>query len=206
MVPDNHVKTCLVGVVLAGGKSKRLGRDKARVEFAGQDLLNRAVTQLQRMVSDVWVVGRDPQTHGLNVPWMMDETPGLGPAGGILTALRKLKRPLLVISCDLPLLDDATLKRLMSERDRRPNSALMTTWLQKETGYIEALVAIYEPGARYLLEEALTCGLHKLSVIIPPEVRHHLLYSTQDARPFFNINYPADLRVMQELDKTNAIF
>ncbi len=204
--PEDDCISELVGIVLAGGKSKRLGRDKARVRFAGQDLLSRAVRQLQRFVSNVWVVGRDPRSHGLDVPWMFDAQPGLGPVGGILTALERLNRPLLVISCDLPLLDDGSVKQLIESRCQRPSHALMTTWLQVETGYIEALVSVYEPESAKLMEQALTSGVHKLSVIIPPDVRHHIPYSTRDAKPFFNINYPADLRVMQELDTANAPF
>lgn len=193
----------LVGIVLAGGKSRRLGKDKAQVVFDGQDLLSRAVEQLKRMVSEVWVVGRNAQDHGLEVPWMLDESPGMGPVGGILTALKKINRPLLVISCDLPFLDDVSLQRLIAARNKRHPDMLMTTWLQADTGYIEALVSIYEPGAAVLMEKALASGLHKLSVIMAPEVRHHIRYCVQDAKPFFNLNYPADLQIMQELEKVN---
>ncbi|EPR37320.1 Molybdopterin-guanine dinucleotide biosynthesis protein A [Desulfovibrio sp. X2] len=198
--PDANPSALPCGVVLAGGKSTRLGHDKAFVPYRGGDLLGQAVNRLCAVLPEVWVVGRDPSPHGLSLPWRMDERPGMGPAGGVLTALRAVGRSCLVTSCDLPLLDENVLLRLLAAWRERPAGALMTTFLQVETGFIEALVSIYEPRAVALLEETLDRGLHKLSAIFPPEVRHHIPYSRDDALCFFNVNYPADLAVLQTLE------
>lgn len=192
------------GVVLAGGRSSRLGRDKAFVPYRGGDLLGLAVRRLRARLPDVWVIGRDPAPHGLDVPWRLDDMPGHGPAVGVMTALRATGRPCLVTSCDLPLLDDAHLDALLSAWTRRPEQALMTTFLQMETGYIEALVSIYEPGAAEVIESALARGERKLSGIFPSSIRHHIPYSREEAMPFFNINFPADLAVLNALEQRQA--
>ncbi len=189
------------GVVLAGGKSTRLGRDKAFVAWRGDDLLGQAVRRLQAFLPEVRVVGRDPAAHGLDVPWLLDDVPGLGPAGGVLTALRALGRPCLVTSCDLPLLTDEILSVLLAAWARRPAERLVTTFLQVETGYIEALVSVYEPGAAAVIEAALAGGTRKLSAIFTPALRHHIPYSRDDAMPFFNVNFPADLAVLRALEE-----
>lgn len=189
------------GVVLAGGRSSRLGRDKAFVPYRGGDLLGLAVRRLRAHLPEVWVIGRDPAPHGLDVPWRLDDMPGYGPAAGVMTALRATGRPCLVTSCDLPLLGDDHLIALLSAWTKRPEQALMTTFLQVETGFIEALVSIYEPGATGVIESALGRGERKLSGIFPPSIRHHIPYSREEAMPFFNINFPADLAVLNALEQ-----
>jgi molybdenum cofactor guanylyltransferase len=86
---------------------------------------------------------------------------------------------------------------------RRPETVLMTTFRIIETGYVESLVAVYEPGGAALLREHLGRGEQRLSGIFSEDVRLHIDYSREDrpvARAFFNINSPPDLmraRVME---------
>ncbi len=197
----------LAGVVLAGGKSTRLGQDKAGIVFSGASLLSRTVGLLRRHCATVCVAGRNPAagwslraSQDMDVPWFLDQIPGCGPAGGIATALKQVQRSCLVLSCDLPLMDDATLSRLIQGRATRPPQAVMTTFRQEETGYIEALVAIYEMAALPRLEAALANRLFQLNRILPESIRHHLPYSRSEAVPFFNVNHPADLSLLRTLE------
>lgn len=190
----------LTGFLLAGGKSTRLGRDKVVLPYSGQTMLQRTVGLARTFCDEVWVSGRNPEAMDMDLPWLPDDQPGMGPLGGILTGLTHLNRPLLVLACDLPMLDEATLGKLTAAREQRPASAVMTTFLQMETGWIEALVSIYEPSAAPLLRESAANGLYKLSAALPPGVRHHVPYSEQDASPFFNINFPADLAMLRQVE------
>lgn len=195
----------LAGVVLAGGKSSRLGQDKTQVVFSGVSLLSRSVDLLKRHCSTVHIVGRLSENHGMNVPSVLDAVPGRGPAGGIATALSMLGRSCLVLSCDLPLMDDQTLRRLKSGWREKPDTALMTTFQQEETGYIEALVAVYEPEALPLLERAFAKGLYQLNRILTGSMRHHIPYPRSEATPFFNVNHPADLSLLRHLEAAVGI-
>ena len=189
------------GVILAGGKSRRLGVDKAGVQFEGTTLLKRTVLLASRFCPSVCVVGRDPAAFGLDIPWCLDEQPGLGPLGGIVTALSRFGGPCLVLTCDLPLLSAEILEELLAGRKQRPQAALMTTFLHVQTGFIEPLVAVYEQAALPLLEQARGTGVRQLSVALPPEVRHHLPVREGTQKVFFNINYPADLELLRELER-----
>lgn len=191
-------------LVLAGGKSTRLGTDKVVLPFSGRTLLARMVELAGRHCARVWVSGREPGALGVDAPWLPDDEPGMGPLGGILTGLRHIGGPLLVLACDLPLLDDQTVRRLLAARAARPPQAVMTTFLQPATGYIEALVAVYEQGCAPLLAEAGARGLYKLSRAVPPGVRHHIPYSQQESGVFFNINYPADLAMLERVRATEC--
>ena len=192
-----------LGVVLAGGKSTRLGRDKAWLRFGDRPLLCQVAELLARVTGDILISGRDPSDFGLEAPWLPDVIENMGPAGGVLTVLAATGRPCLILSCDLPFLDAATLDRLVAVWRRRPEGALMTTYRIRETGYIESLVAVYEPGGAALVRQNLAQGERRLSAIFPEQQRLHLDYSREDtalARAFFNINSPPDLERARGLE------
>lgn len=185
-----------VGVVLAGGRSSRLGYDKVTLRFGGKSLLQRAVAVLGQVTGPVVVCGRDPSPCQVTAPWLPDAIRGVGPAGGVLTALERLGVACLVISCDLPFLDATTLHRLVAAWRRRPAHARLTTYRIVENGYIESLTAVYEPAGASRIRHGLISGENRLSAIFPETVRHHVDYSRNDpakVRIFCNINTPEEL-------------
>jgi len=94
--------TPATGFVLAGGQSRRMGSDKALLNWHGRSLLAHMTMLLEAVCSSVTVVGRDS---------LPDDTPGLGPIGGIATALRVSSTELnLVLAVDLPDLTPDCLK------------------------------------------------------------------------------------------------
>lgn len=204
------------GVVLAGGQSRRLGQDKTVLylhdSLDGQNLLNRAAALLSTLVNPVRIACRQGQTRSVEgCDTIFDEGDNLGPFGGVLSALRSSGGPVFALSCDLPFMDAQCLQKLLTLRERhvRPDT-LMTTFLQVETGFVEALVAIYEYAALPRFERALREGVRKLTDVIPPEFRILEPYTRRDTLPFFNINFPADLenarRMMHAtLDERRAI-
>lgn len=94
----------VLGVVLAGGASRRMGRDKAALTIGGEPLLRRVVSRLRLALADVAVVG-DPAWQGL-VPEtrvLADAWPGRGPLGALATALQGSDAPwALLVACDMP--------------------------------------------------------------------------------------------------------
>jgi len=186
----------LTGLILAGGGSTRLGQDKARLRLSGKSLLERTVHLARRHCKRVYVSGRDPSGQGLDAPWLADDWPGIGPMGGILTGLNRLGGPLLVLACDLPLIQVRTLRKLIKARDQRPASAVMTAYQQAETGYIETLVAVYEDQSARFLDQERKKGVYKLSQAIPESARHLVPYTREQAEEFLNINSPADLALL----------
>ena len=183
----------VTAVILAGGESRRLGRDKAMLAIDGVPLLARTAALAGRICAEVCVSGRDPGDCLPGIPWFPDKTLRIGPMGGILTALTVLSRPVLVLSCDLPLLTEKILVNLLSARDQRHKDAVMTVYRHPKTGYIESLAAIYEPAALAYLRVAVEKGSYKLSRAIPESARHHILCGDSDAAVFFNVNRPEDL-------------
>lgn len=190
----------IVGVVLAGGASSRMGRDKTAIRIGGTTLLGRTVNLLRGLASEVAVSGRDPGELGVEAPWFEDAISGIGPMGGVIAALERFAAPCLCVSCDLPLLTADVFALLLWAREDRDSEQVMTTFHDPKTGYVESLVAIYEPEALPLLKAAAAGGLYKLSAAIPPDKRQHAPYPMNAETVFMNINSPEDLARFRELE------
>lgn len=199
----------MIGAVLAGGRSTRLGRDKTRLRLPGdeRDMLARTAALLAACTDEAVVSCRAGAVFGEAFSYRLvpDIEEGLGPFGGVWSLLRAVREPVLVLSCDLPFMDAATLRRLVEVRAARPAEALMTTYQQIETGYIEALTAIYEPACLPFFEEARRRGVRRINLVIPPERQARIPYARDAARPFFNINFPADLERALSLTEAAAL-
>ncbi len=181
------------GLVLAGGQSRRLGRDKTRLVLSGRSLLERAVALLRAVSVEAWVSGTDPSDLGCDAPWLADDVPGLGPLGGILTALKHLGGPVLALACDMPLMRADVLEGLLRARAARPAGTMATMYLDPDTGRVEPLVAVYEPTAANLLARSADQGMYALSRAVPAQHRLEIPYGPGLARAFLNLNTPGDL-------------
>jgi molybdopterin-guanine dinucleotide biosynthesis protein A len=107
----------ITGAVLAGGLSRRLGRDKATLELAGKPLALWVAERLAPWVNDLWLVTNTPIPHmALGLPMLSDLVANQGPLGGVRTALFYSRTPwILAVSVDNPFLSDEVL-RIMSGR------------------------------------------------------------------------------------------
>lgn len=150
------------GLVLSGGKSRRMGTDKALIETQGQTQLARTVALLERHLERVFVSARADQAQEQErsrFAQIVDRHDDLGPAAGILAALESYPEVAwLVVACDLPNVDDATIARLLEQRDpARPFTAYTSSY----DGLPEPLCAIYGRGSDAivagLVEEGLKC-------------------------------------------------
>lgn len=92
------------GIVLAGGQSSRMGREKALLEWEGETLVQRAVRLLQMACREVLVVtASEAVRRAVSVPTVADEKPGRGPLGGLYTGLRAAAQEYnYVVACDMP--------------------------------------------------------------------------------------------------------
>lgn len=207
----------LIGLILAGGLSSRMGQHKPALKVYGDnqpDMLVRTASLLRDCVGDMWLSCRMGQTvEGYTC--VQDMQDGLGPIGGIYAALHALQATdytgMLVLSCDLPFMQAENLcllrdthYRIQSAPDTpsclpAPVHPLMITFQQADTGFIEALVSVYHRDAYPYFQAALTAGVRQLNRVIPPELRHDIVYQRADSLPFFNINYPADLEMARRL-------
>ena len=111
---------------MAGGLSSRMGRNKLRLSIHGdgKDMLERTVELLGGFTDDVFVSCRAPE-DAAPFKAIPDEVDRQGPFGGVYSALRRLQKPILVLSCDLPFMDGPTLRRLLDAREARLPGTIM---------------------------------------------------------------------------------
>jgi molybdopterin-guanine dinucleotide biosynthesis protein A len=144
--------TPLSGLVLAGGRSSRMQADKAALVFGRQPQLAEAYALVAARVGRAFVsVRADQQDEPLRAsfPQVVDGSAGQGPIAGILAAQAlDPAAAWLVVACDLPLLDRATLDELIVGRDP---ARVATAFRSAHDGLPEPLCAIWEPASAPLL-------------------------------------------------------
>jgi molybdenum cofactor guanylyltransferase len=139
----------LFGLVLAGGASTRMQRDKAAIEYHGQSQLQWTFQLLSHVCAATFVSVRPDQREEptrVGFPQIVDRLPGAGPIAGISAAMQAHpKAAWLVVACDLPFLSEATLRHLVANRDTHK---LATAYRSSHDGLPEPLCAIWEPLSR----------------------------------------------------------
>ena len=195
-----HLQGRVAGVVLAGGLSTRMGRDKALLRVHGPDnpdLLARTHALLADLLPRCWVSCRsDAPRSGYEC--LFDARPGQGPAAGILAALRAARAQgfaaVLALSCDMPLMDAPTLRRLLAARAAAPAGTLATLYVDAVSGRPEALASVYEVTSLPFFETWLAQPGGRLNCIVPQQNQCLLPYSPEESRPFVNLNRPDDVK------------
>jgi molybdopterin-guanine dinucleotide biosynthesis protein A len=188
------VHSQLSGFVLAGGKSTRMGQDKAAVTLNGLTLLQHALAALREVCRDVAILGKC-ELYGSLGPVYEDIFPGCGPLGGIHTALSNSQTPLnLIIAVDTPFLSPDFLSYLA---DRAIDSSAIVTTPEIDE-YTQPLCTVYSLDFRSIAEQALRQGNYKIVPLFPKD--RTLVIKEAELRQFAfatdmfeNLNTPEDL-------------
>lgn len=182
----------LYGLVLTGGKSSRMGTDKALLNYHGETQLERTACLLSTTCRKVFVSCRQeqaPQYSTFGIPPITDSYLDLGPLGGLLSAQREHPDAAwLIAACDMPLLDHDTLRTLAG---RRNPFTFATAFRDPASGHPEPLLSIYEPKSRLPLLLQHAQGNNSLSSFL----RHSRITITEpaNASALHNINNNTDM-------------
>ena len=144
------------GLVLAGGKSTRMRRDKSAIKWHGKEQQYYIADLLKSVCEEVFISCRADQEVQVPYKKIIDAYDFGGPICGILSAFQQDKEVAwLVVACDLPLIDKATLQQLITERNP---SMMATAFISSFDGMPEPLIAIWEPSSFILLNNAFLEG------------------------------------------------
>jgi molybdopterin-guanine dinucleotide biosynthesis protein A len=132
----------LAAAILAGGASTRFGKDKSLLQIGGRTLVALTAARLAEAGFEPVVIIGPPKEYGIppGVAVIPDLVIGLGPAGGVLTALEHFQGPVLVVSCDLPELSVELIRRI--RETYTPGCPLLGAW---STDGPEPLCSVYHP-------------------------------------------------------------
>ncbi len=190
---SDETETVGSAVVLAGGRSRRMGRPKALLPFGGQPLILHVVRRIRSLFPDI-VVAAAPEQELPELPAALvrDDVAYQGPVGGMCRGLRACKGAgAFVTSCDLPFLNLSLVSHLAS---RLPGHDVVAPYWE---GRLQPLHAVYRRGVLPLLEQQLWRGeLRPVSLydkvrtleVDEDEVRAF----DPEGLSFFNVNTPDD--------------
>lgn len=150
--------------MLAGGRSSRMGRDKARLPFRGAPLVDTIARVVAEAAGSAVLVGPAELTAWAGFPRISDLYPGEGPLGGILTALHHTAATWnLIAACDMPSLTGPFLSDLLAAAEDSGADALLP---HGPSGRPEPLCAVYRRDALAGLEAAFAAGVRKITAAL----------------------------------------
>lgn len=189
------------GIVLCGGKSRRMGQEKYRLMFAGETLLQRICRIVSPEVSQILVVASSDQeipALSSSVQILRDEIPECGPLAGIAQALAHLHsldngpHIAFVTSCDVPLLKTTVIPYLQKQLTDSFDAVVV-----KDSQYAYPLCAIYRTTAAATAERLLATGERRAAALsenletcwVPVDQLRHI---DPDLESFWNCNSPEE--------------
>jgi molybdopterin-guanine dinucleotide biosynthesis protein A len=188
-----------VGVVLAGGRSARMGMEKAALRIGGETLLARIVRRLRLALREVIVVG-PPQLRALapEVSVFPDDTPDMGQLGGLSTAVAHVAgQRAFVVGCDMPFVEPELVRAMARFAAANPDVDVVA--LRTAQG-LEPLHAVYARSCAPVVAELLTAGEARSLAALLARLRVKELPAEEVARrdparrSTFNANSPEEWR------------
>ena len=188
----------IIGVVLAGGRSRRMGgRDKAFVELRGETLLSRTIARASPQVGELLINGDQPRFADFGLPVIADRVPGhLGPLAGIFAGLdwarenRPAAKWLASFACDCPFfpLDLVVQLRAAAEAAGVPLAVAASG------GRHHPVFALWNTAIPETSESVLVAKkLRKMDDLVLRVAHATVEFASEPIDPFFNINMPDDL-------------
>lgn len=191
----------IAGAVLAGGESRRFGRNKALELFQGVRLIDRAVTNLKALCDPVMVVANDLMPYAdLDVLLVRDVVPRFGPLAGIFTALYFSPHPwVFVRATDMPFLNLSLAQAMISLTHTTPAEVIV---LKKGENF-EPLMALYHEHCLPHIRRCIAADRRQI-ISFYRSVRVHAVEESQwrrydpEGRSLWNINTPEDWQCLLE--------
>jgi molybdenum cofactor guanylyltransferase len=177
--------------ILVGGRSSRMGADKARADSGGRALALRVADTALAVCSTVSLVG-DPAIYGdMGLPVIADRFPGQGPLAGIEAALvASASDANLIIACDMPAIHEDLLEELFAEGGD-------CSMPRHDDGKVEPLCAVYQRRCHPVIREALEAGVRKVTDALRLFENQGLAIRyirVSSPASFANLNTPEDWR------------
>jgi molybdopterin-guanine dinucleotide biosynthesis protein A len=196
----------VTGVILAGGKSRRYGQNKALVQIQGSPLIQRVVGIMRSVFQDLLLITHQPEEYAfLDLPTTRDLIPGLGPIGGLYTALRVIPaQTAFLVACDMPFLNPRLIRYMVESRGD------YDVVVPRIGSNYEALHALYRKTCLPVLEKFIKSGHYQMFRFYP-HVRVRCVGEEEirsldpDLRSFFNVNRPSEIEALLQPQEMKVV-
>lgn len=188
-------KEGITGIILAGGKSSRMGRDKGMIYFNGARMIEHVIRALKPCVSSIMIVANDERYERFGLQVVKDIIHECGPMGGIYTGLINSSTKLNVtVSCDIPFVSTALIRTLAESPDDKE------AVVPFHDEIFEPLCARYRRSVALKMVKHLEAGSLKMNSLLR-ELDVRAVDPSQV--PGFNLQQFANINTPQELNKYN---
>ena len=204
---DNRMIRDVAGIILAGGKSRRMGEDKRFLQVGDVSLFERSLAVLRSVVQDVLVVvAQDSAPFRADVPVIRDLVPDCGSLGGLYTGLKEASAPyVFVVACDMPFLNPRAVQYVI---DLRKQADVVMARLNEG---LQPMHACYSQRCLPVMEAMVKAGELKIQKIVKhPDLTVRFITEVElgqidpEGRSFLNINTPSDLEAARMLYARSA--
>jgi len=190
----------ITGVILAGGKSSRMGQNKALMPLGGKRLVDRAVEVMRSVFDDLLMVTNTPDVYAeLGMPMVPDVWPEKGSLGGVYSAIYHVATPYcLVVACDMPFLRAAVLRYLITQM-----AGGYDVVVPDVLGELQTLHAIYSKACLQPIERRLETNRLRI-VGFFPDVRVRTVTASElepydpELLAFQNLNTPEEFQAAEQ--------
>ena len=186
--------------ILAGGKSRRMGRDKATLMVGNKPLINQVYDKAKRIFKEVIILSNHHNgISGIDAPILKDVFPVQGPMVGIVSALILARTPyVFVLACDMPNITEKAIEYMISEAHGEDVIIPKTS-----SGY-EPLHAIYNRSCISYMLRFIEMNRFQITALFPylfvRELVEHPYFFDKGVSVFTNINAEEDIPVARNLD------
>ena len=192
----------VTGILLAGGKSRRMGEDKRHLVVGEQTLLERGLAVLHSIFQEVLVViAQDSPPLGVDASVVRDLVPDCGSLGGLYSGLMQATTPwVFVVACDMPFLNQAVIAQFTSRR------ATADIVMAKLDARLQPMHAVYSKQCLPVLEQMIRARQFKIQEMVSQSSLRVCYVTEADLvtidpswRSFYNVNTLADLEAARSL-------
>lgn len=196
MIREQKTKQEYTGIILAGGQSSRMGKEKGLIQWKGKTLIENAISILAPLCKNIVISANNDLFDSFGYPVFEDLIPGCGPMGGIFSTLTKSKTPNnLVIPSDTPLVTLEIYQHLISHQ----GSFDVIVPVDHDSFY-QPLCAVYSKSVLPAMEGQINEGILGFTPLLDKveikAVNFHSKLGFYNSNTFYNINSPADLEAI----------
>lgn len=180
------------GIILAGGKSERMGTSKAFLEFKGKPFIWYCIEALKPLTKKIIVVSDDPRFDAFPITRISDEIKESGPVGGLYSGLKYSNTQFnLVLSCDVPCIQTSMLQRLVDAMDQTID-VIQLAGEEKS----HPLLALYQKSCTDYLKQQLENDERRLRKVVAPLKTKTLTITGEEANQLRNINTKKEYKAL----------
>ncbi len=184
----------LTGIVLCGGKSCRFGEDKGLCTLGGKRMIDYPLEALKGVCNEIIISSNDDRYYKLGYKVISDQVKGIGPLGGIYTALLESKTDdNIIISCDMPFVNNTLLKYILDNRGK----ALIASAFEGK--YVEPLCSYYSKNIIPFIEEMIKNKRFKLQRLL--KKTNYKKIVIDDNLQFYNKHFFLNINTQTEYNK-----